>query len=45
MKQFVKVKYEAPTTEVWEINLKNCMLQVSEATRSAYGTAETQEWE
>lgn len=48
MKQFVKVKYETPATEVWGMNLKNCLLEGSpaiEASRSTYGSAETQSWE
>ncbi|MBO6082931.1 MAG: hypothetical protein J6P46_07935 [Bacteroidales bacterium] len=49
MKQNVKAKYEAPVTEVWEMSLKNNLLQVSgqevEATREGYVTATYQNWE
>lgn len=47
MKQLVKAKYEAPTTDVWEVKTERGILQVSnvEATRDGYGTATTEEWE
>lgn len=49
MKQFVRAKYEAPTTKVWEVSMERNLLGTSgekfEATRNGYGTATSEEWD
>ena len=46
MKQLVKAKYEAPSTDVLEMSMERNLLQASgvEATRDSYGTATTEDW-